>query len=120
MIIATVAFFITNYVVGTILGGIFGNSAAMYTILTIGILAAIALWFVPNTKQYALGIAGVLIVAYVAVEVLAPYQVVLTALIAAALAVVVLVQVKRPMLRYLRNGNGRNLPAWARVCLTLL
>lgn len=120
MIIAAVVFFFFCQVAGSIIGGVFGNSEAMYMILGVGILAAIAFWFVPKTKGYALGIAGVLIVAYVALQVLAPYASVLAIVIAAIVTVVVLVMVKRPMLRYLRNGNGRNLPAWAKVCLTLL
>lgn len=120
MIIAAVVFFILSQVAGSIIGGIFSNSEAMYMILVVGIFAAIALWFVPQTKGYAFGIAGVLIVAYVALQVLAPYASVLITVIAAIATVVVLVMVKRPMLRYLRNGNGRNLPTWARICLTLL
>lgn len=120
MIILAVCMVLFSHLVGSVLAGVFANSEAMYSILAVGIFAAIALWFIPKTKGYALGIVGVLIVAYVAVEVLAPYASVLTIVIAAVASVVVLVQVKRPMLQYLHRGNGRNLPTWARVCLTLL
>ena len=120
MIILTAGFILFSHLIGSIVGSVFSNSAALYSILAVGIFAAIALWFIPKTKGYAFGIAGVLIVAYVALQVLAPYASVLTTVVAVVAAVVVLVMVKRPMLRYLRNGNGRNLPTWARVCLTLL
>lgn len=120
MIILTACFILFSHLAGSIIGGVFGNSEAIHMILAVGIFAAIALWFVPQTKGYAFGIAGVLIVAYVALQVLAPYTSVLITVIAAIATVVVLVMVKRPMIRYLRNGNGRNLPTWVRVCLTLL
>jgi len=120
MIIAAISFFLISLVAENIIGGIFANAAAMYSILAIGIFATLALWFIPSAKKYSIGAFLLCVIAYVAIEALAPYAGVLTRVIAAIVTVLVLIAVKRPIFRYLRSANGRALPTWGRIALYLL
>jgi len=120
MLVAAISYFLFSPVAENLIGGIFANASAMYSILAIGIFATLALWFIPGAKKYSIGAFLLCVIAYAGIEILAPYAGVLTTVIAVIATIAVLIMVKRPILRYLHNANGRALPTWGRIALYLL
>ncbi len=123
MAIGITVFMVTSYVTASFLTTVFSNSAAIYNILTIVLLMGLALMFVKQTRNWAWTIFGGAIVLMVAVQVLAPYQVVLTKTIALVLTAIVTIVVKVPMFRTAgrRNRYGTLVhPTWMRWVLRLI
>lgn len=107
----------TNMLVAQFFDFVYINVSAIYTILALIIFGAIALMFLQGTRRFS-GVALIVtVLLYAAVELLAPYIVPIGWIISAIVAIVVTVNIKRPMLRMIRR---QALPTWARVFLSIL
>lgn len=115
MLICFTLFVLVKNMTTAFMANVFANQSAVYSILVIVMFLAIALTILHQTRRW--GWVGFLIAAilYAAVEILAPYQNSVAIVIAAIVAIVIAVIVKRPMWRYARRLKG-----WKRVVFTLI
>ena len=110
---------VANMLVTGLFTFIYANTAAIYSLLALLIFATLAMTFIQSTRRFAWVGFVMVILLYVAVDVLQPYTVSIAWIISAILAIVATVVVKRPMLRMVRR-NRNNLPAWSRIVLSII
>lgn len=122
MVIFGILFVATSFVTTSLLTTVFTNTVAINTILALVLFMGLGLMFVQQTKRWAWTIFVGAIILMVAVQTLAPYQEILTNVVATIIAVIGLVNVKRPMLRFVRNNEKSQnpLPTWTRWILRLI
>lgn len=119
MLIFTGILIVANMLVTGLFTFIYANTAAIYSLLALLIFATLAMTFIQSTRRFAWVGFVMVILLYVAVDVLQPYTVSIAWIISAILAIVATVVVKRPMLRMVRR-NRNNLPAWSRIVLSII
>ena len=123
MLIFIVLFMVASYVTTSFLVTVFANTAAIYSILSIVLFGGIGLMFLKEARRIGTTIFLAAVLLMVAVQGLAPYKDILIKCVAAILAIVGLVLLKRPMLRFVRNDERSQnpfLPVWARWVMRLI
>ena len=111
--------FATNMLVAQIFGFVYANTSAIYSLLALLIFAAIAMMFLQETRRYS-GVALFLaVLLYATVGILAPYTWAIGWIVAAIIAIITTVLIKRPMLRMVRRNSG-HIPTWCRILLSII
>lgn len=126
MVIFVVLFRESFKVLDLLLGALFVSSEGFLSLMALLTFAFVAL-AIAGHQRWAWTGAILSIILAAAIEVLAPHESMLVVLGAIAVAVIVTVMIKRPMLRYLRrdaarpaSAGGPRIPNWMRIVLTLI
>jgi len=94
MITFIILFIASSYVAASFLAVVFMNTAAIYSILAIIMFMSLGLLFIQKARQWAWFFFAISIVLMVAVQALAPYQAILTNVVAIILAILGTVAIK--------------------------
>ncbi|MBP3463470.1 MAG: hypothetical protein ACI4VN_05095 [Clostridia bacterium] len=125
MVIAIFAFLGCYYILANLFGALFLAAEGFISLMVLGCLAfgALAL-FGGSRSRWAWMPCFLCLLGSVAIEVLAPYEAMIEILGAIALAVVITVLIKRPMLQYVRRDaartGGPRLRTWQQVLIRIL
>ena len=119
MIIFATILLVANMLVAHFFGFVYANTAAIYSLLALLILAAVGMMFLQNTRKYSGFALIITILLYAGIEILAPYTVAIAWIISAIIAIVATVNIKKPMLRMVKH-NSSTMPTWCRILLSIV
>lgn len=119
MILAVITFLLARVGISFILNWMVANTAALWAFLALLIFAGLGLSFVPGTKdkpskakKWGWICFGVAVLAYVIVGILPTIITVATSVIAAAIAIVVVIAIKRVIFKWLKTATVATWAAW--------
>lgn len=126
MLIFIASFWAAIAVISGIVGFIIASSQALMSFAALLVLGCVAIAIgMKNNRAWSWMFIG--IIAMVAIETLAPHATVVVKVLAAAIAGIATISIKRPMLRYIRrdsmrpaHAGGPRLHPAMRVILTLI